>query len=82
MESKYKDNIEYIGDVGSDPVTGNILTTLTMYDTTKEFADLWTQGQPIELLPLRYQMEISQPRIDVTAASYCSSTFPSGYNQV
>ena len=81
MESTDYDEIESSEEVGTDPVTCNVLTTLTMYDTMKEFSELLPKKKLTELLPLRYPMEIMQHRIDVTSDSHWSPRFPSTYNQ-
>ena len=81
MESTDYDNIESTEEVGPDPVTCNALTTLTMYDPTKEFPKLFPDEKPTELPPLRYTMEIMQHRIDVIPNSHWSPRFPSTYNQ-
>ena len=81
IESTDYDNIESTEEVGPDPVTGNALTTLTMYDLTKDFAELFPEEKPTELPPLTYPMEIMQHIIDVILDSYWSSRFPSTYKQ-
>ena len=81
MESTDYDNIESTDEVGPDPVTCNTLTTLTMYDPTKEFPELFPDETPTELPPLRYPMEILQHRIDVIPDSHWSARFPSICNQ-
>ena len=40
MESTDYNNIESNKEVGTDPVTCHTLTTLTIYDPTKEFPEL------------------------------------------
>ena len=81
MESTDYVNIESTNEVGPDPVTCNALTTLTMYDPTKEFPELFPDKKLTELPPLRYPMEIMQHRIDVIPDSHWSARFPSTYNQ-
>ena len=58
MKSTDYDNVVSTKEVGPDPVTCNALTTLTMYDPTKEFPELFPQQKPTELPSLRYTMEI------------------------
>ena len=77
MESTDYDIIESTEEVGPDPVTCNILTTLIMYDLTKEFPELFPDEKPTELPLLTYPMEIMQHRIDVIPASHWSPRFPS-----
>ena len=43
MESTDYDNIASTEEVGTDPVTCNALTTLTMYDPTNEFPELFPE---------------------------------------
>ena len=66
--------------MGAAPVTRNALTTLTMYDTTREFPELFPEVKPSELPTLRHIMEIMQHRIDLIPASHWSPRFPSTYN--
>ena len=81
MESTDYDNIESTDEVGPDPVTCNARTTLTMYDPTKKFPEVFPDVKPTELPPLRYPMEIMLHRIDVIPDSHWSPRFPSTYNQ-
>ena len=81
MESTDYDNIVSTEEVGPDPVTCNALTTLTMYDPTKEFPELFADEVPTELPALRYPMEIMQHRIDIIPNSHWSPRFSSTYNQ-
>ena len=67
--------------MGTDPVTCNALITRTIYDPTKEFADLFPVEKPTEIPIVRYTMEIMQHRIDVITNSHRSARFPSRYNQ-
>ena len=81
MESTDYAYIESTEQVAPDPVTCNALTTLTMYDPTKEFPELFSEEKPTELPSLRYTMEIMQHTIDVIPDSHWSERFPSTYNQ-
>ena len=80
MESTDYDNSESTKEVGTTPVTCNALTTRTMYDTIKQFPELFPEAKPTELPILRYSMEIMQHRIDVIPASHRSLRFPRTYN--
>ena len=70
MESTDYDDIESAEELGPDPVTCNALRTHIMYDTTKQFPELFAEEKPTQLLPLRHAMEIMKHRIDLIPDSY------------
>ena len=81
MESTDYDNMESTEEVGPDPVTCNVLTTLTMCDPIQELPELFPEEKPTKLPTLKYCMGIMHHRIDVIPESHWSPRFPSTYNQ-
>ena len=67
--------------MGPYPVSCNALSTLNMYDPTKEFPALFPEEQPTELLTLRYPMEIMAHRSNVIPDSHWLPRFLRTYNQ-
>ena len=81
MESIDFYNIVSTEDLSPDPITWNALTTLIMYDTTKEFPELCPEEKPTQLPTLRQLMQMIEHGIGVTSDSHQLPRFPSTYNQ-